>query len=218
VQFLGNSLAVESFPCLKRALAARNAAATSVMQVGFPICDLLPSLKESLRDPAERPDIGIVFAAPVVDPTCEARGWEKEMKAVSAIWKKAGVHTFLVANLPVAGSAEWDHERDINEKLARRDPEHVTALDGGLYLQDDRGIFQAQMPCVPADEPGCRDGLVYVRSTVDQLHFCSETNWGVADECPVTGAGGIRRLVASIVVSLTQAMQPDPTQFLRAGS
>ncbi len=213
VQFLGNSLAVESLPCLSRALAARNATVAGVVKVGYPICDLLPFLRASLKDPATRPDVGLVFAAAVVDPTCgDAGQWEHEMQDVISLWKHAGVHTFLISDLPSAGTATWSDERAINRKLARRDPEHVTVLDGGAYLQDDHGIFQAQMPCIPGGEPGCAAGLVNVRSPVDHFHFCALTDWPT-DECPKAGEAGIRRLVASIVVSLNDALQRDPTRF-----
>jgi hypothetical protein len=213
VQYLGNSIALESFPCLKRALEQRNAIVTGVVQVGLPICDLLPELRESLRNPKTRPDVGIVFAAPVIDPTCGPAGqWEPEMRAVIKIWKRLGVHTFLVADLPAAGSSRWNGERAINRRLAEEDPEHVTVLDGGAYLQDDNGVFQGRMPCLPGGEPGCRKGLVNVRSPVDHYHHCAETDWP-GDECPPTGSAGIRRLVASITVSLTYAIQSNPERF-----
>jgi peptidoglycan/LPS O-acetylase OafA/YrhL len=211
VQYLGNSLAVESLPCLTRALAARNAVVDGVVKVGYPICDLLPSLREAMRDPARRPDIGVVYAAPVVDPSCgDAGTWRNEMKAVISIWRRAGVHTFLVADLPFAGTRRWSGERKINEELAARDPEHVTALDASAFLQDDFGVFQARMPCIPGGEPGCTKGWVNVRSPVDHMHFCAETDWPT-DECPPTGSGGIRRLVAAMVVSLADALRNDPS-------
>jgi peptidoglycan/LPS O-acetylase OafA/YrhL len=213
VQFLGNSLAVESLPCLTRALEPRNAIVTGVVKVGYPICDLLPDLRASLRDPSARPDIGIVYAAPVIDPNCGAAGqWEQSVRNVIKIWKPLGIHTFLVADLPAAGTARWSGERAINQKLAEEDPEHVTALDGGAYLQDANGVFQGKMPCLPGGEPGCHKGLVAVRSPVDLMHHCAETDWP-GPECPKTGAGGIRRLVASIVVSLTYAIQSNPERF-----
>jgi peptidoglycan/LPS O-acetylase OafA/YrhL len=214
VQLVGNSLAVEITSCLSRLLAARGATLTTVTHIGYPLCDQLDSLRQSLRDPATRPDISVLFTAASSDPNCGASGpWPVAVGDAINLWKHAGVHIYLALNVPAAGSKAKDISNMIDPGIARRDPSHVGVLDASAYLLDDHGIAQAQMPCLPKGEPGCANHLIAVRDPLDHVHFCSSRDWQGATECPASAQGGDRRVAAAIVASLASSLRDHPPKL-----
>jgi peptidoglycan/LPS O-acetylase OafA/YrhL len=214
VQLVGNSIAVEIASCLSRLLAARGATLTTVAHVGFPVCDLLDELRQSLRNPATRPDVSLLFAGPLVDPKCGATAqWSAAARSAINLWKQAGVHADLVNDVPPAGTKAQDATDTLDPVFARRDPSHIGVLDASAYLDDDHGLFQQQMPCLPRGEPGCANHLIAVRDPVDHNHFCSSRDWQGATECPATAQGGDRRVAAAIVASLASSLRDNPPKL-----
>jgi peptidoglycan/LPS O-acetylase OafA/YrhL len=214
VQLFGNSIAVEIASCLSKLLEARGATLTTVMHVGFPVCDLLDPLRQSLRNQVTRPDVSLLFAGPVVDPTCGAAGqWPAEVRNAANIWKPAGVYAYLVPDVPPAGTKLQDITDVFDPGFARKDPSHFGLLDASAYMQDDRGISQQQMPCLPRGEPGCANHLVAVRDPVDHAHFCSSREWQGLTECPTDAQGGDRRVAAAIVASLAASLRDNPPKL-----
>jgi hypothetical protein len=217
VQLVGNSIAVEITTCLTKLLAARGATLTTVTKVGYPLCDLLDSLRQSLRNPADRPDVTLLFAGPLVDPKCGATAqWSAAVRVALTLWKQAGVHTYLVNDVPPAGTKVQDDTNLMDPGLARHDPSHVGVLDASAYEKDDLGISQQQMPCLPGGEPGCANHVIAVRDPVDHAHFCSSRDWQGATECPDAAQGGDRRVAAAIVASLVASLRDNPPKLRRA--
>jgi len=216
VQLVGNSIAVEITTCLTKLLAARGATLTTVTKVGYPLCDLLDSLRQSLRNPADRPDVTLLFAGPLVDPKCGATAqWPAAVRVALTLWKQAGVHTYLVNDVPPAGTKLQDLTDLQDPGLAQHDPSHVGVLDASAYLHDDNGLFQQQMPCLPKGEPGCANQVIAVRDPIDHDHFCSSRDWQGATECPATAQGGDRRVAAAIVASLANSLRDSPPKLRR---
>jgi hypothetical protein len=216
VQLVGNSIAVEITTCLTKLLAARGATLTTVTKVGYPLCDLLDSLRQSLRNPADRPDVSVLFAGPLVDPKCGATAqWPAAVRVALTLWKQAGVHTYLVNDVPPAGTKLQDLTDLQDPGLAQHDPSHVGVLDASAYLHDDNGLFQQQMPCLPKGEPGCANQVIAVRDPIDHDHFCSSRDWQGATECPATAQGGDRRVAAAIVASLANSLSDSPPKLRR---
>ncbi len=217
VQLLGNSIAVEVAPCLAQMLAARDATLTTVIHVGYPLCDFVDLLRQSLRNPPGHPDIGLLFTVPVpADPSCHASGkgsgkWPVDAHAVTKVWKQAGVYAYLVPDVPKAVRARsrtalLDVSSTLAPDFVRQDPGHVGLLDASGFLQDDHGDAQTQMPCLPGGEPGCANHAISVRDPVDHFHFCAERKW----PCAPSASGGDRRAAAAIVASLIKSLRDHP--------
>lgn len=92
--------------------------------------------------------------------------WLTAVRQLTGIWKRAGVHIFLVPAIPnprTTDQARTIGVHSINfpnplsdyQGLVRRDPRNVTLLDGGSFLRDATGSYQWRMPCESSPEVGC---------------------------------------------------------------
>jgi hypothetical protein len=161
--------------------------------------------------------VTLLFAGPLVDPKCGATAqWSAAVRVALTLWKQAGVHTYLVNDVPGAGTKVQDDTNLMDPGLARHDPSHVGVLDASAYEKDDLGISQQQMPCLPGGEPGCANHVIAVRDPVDHSHFCSSRDWQGATECPDAAQGGDRRVAAAIVASLVASLRDNPPKLRRA--
>lgn len=157
--------------------------------------------------------MSLLFAGPVVDPSCGAAGqWPAEVRHAVNLWKHAGVHSSLVLTCrrPAPSSRTSPH---FDPVFARRDLSQVGLLDARASSQDDNGIAQMQMPCLPRGEPGCANHRVSVRDPVDHAHFCASRDWQGLTECPASVQGGDRRVAAAIVASFASALRDNPPKL-----
>jgi hypothetical protein len=124
------------------------------------------------------------------------------------MWKHAGVHVFLVPDVPPARQTVFDGTLAAYQAAAARDPANVTVVDGGQFIRDVSARYQWRMPCLPGGEPGCDgSGAVAVRWPVDATHFCSDPEWAKHQVCAPQFGAGQRRVAAAIAASVRTTMQ-----------
>jgi peptidoglycan/LPS O-acetylase OafA/YrhL len=217
VELFGNSVAVEVRNCLATIVGARGATFEAVVRSGQAPCHFLGRLREQVADPATRPDVAIFMAAYLnVESSCDPvdADWLAQVREALGIWAAAGVHVYLVPNVPnVPGTAPpvptdatstfVPAQTPEFRAFARQDPAHVTVVDAGTFLRDANGVYQWRMPCVNARERGCGpDRAVGVR-WVDGFHFCTDPHWN-GHSCVADDAGGERRVAAAIALQITE--------------
>ncbi|HEV7732262.1 MAG TPA: hypothetical protein VGR62_08890, partial [Candidatus Binatia bacterium] len=215
VQLEGNSIAGEIRNCLRGILDQRGATLEGVNPPGFLLCDAAPAIRKQTLDPKTKPDAAILFVFVAYDNRCGSP-WHATVDELIAMWKKAGVHVYLVPSVPfVPGTPQADQmapgplqEAEYYKQRADADPQHITLLDAGAFLRDTNGEYVWRMPCVAGGEPGCDPATktVGVRY-VDGLHFCTDADFA-AHGC--VGAGnqaGERRAAAAVASGLISSLQ-----------
>jgi peptidoglycan/LPS O-acetylase OafA/YrhL len=208
VELVGNSISQEIKPCLASLLGSHG---LTVLDAWFPsasICDVLPHVRQQVASPATRPVAAIVFALPVMLTPCgQELPWSTQVQQTLSVWRRAGVHVYLVPAVGQAGTTEPDPTVKDYQALARRDPAGVTVLDAGMFVRDVNGTYQWQMPCVAGGEPGCdAQGTITVRMQADGgHHFCAEVVH--TPTCPDRLSGGPRRAAAAVAAEMLGAPQ-----------
>jgi hypothetical protein len=208
VQLVGNSVAQEIKPCLASLLAARGLTTIDAWYPAASVCDDLPLVRKQVANRSTRPVAAILFALPVTLTSCgQAVPWTTQVDQALTVWRRAGVHVYLVPAVAKAGTAEPDPTIQQYETFARRNPAGVTVLDAGLFVRDTNGQYQWQIPCVVGGEAGCdARGVITVRMAADGgLHFCAQPL--NKPECPAQFSGGARRAAAAIAAELPAAPQ-----------
>jgi peptidoglycan/LPS O-acetylase OafA/YrhL len=215
IQLEGNSIAGEIRNCLGTILERRGAALEGVNPPGFLLCDAAPAIRKQTLDSRTRPDAAILFVFVAYDNRCGSP-WHKTVDELVAMWKKAGVHVYLVPSVPfIAGTPQADQmapgplqEAEYYKQVADADPAHVTLLDAGTFVRDASGEYVWRMPCIAGGEPGC-DGTtdtVGVRY-VDGLHFCTDPDFAAHGCEGAQNQAGERRAAAAVASGLITSIQ-----------
>jgi peptidoglycan/LPS O-acetylase OafA/YrhL len=215
IQLEGNSLAGEIRTCLGKILERRDASLEGVNPPGFLLCNAAPDIRKQALDPRTRPDAAVLFVFVAYDNRCGSP-WHATVDQLIAMWKKAGVHVYLVPSVPfVPGTPQAEQmapgpleEVAYYKQVADADPQHVTLLDAGTFLRDGNGESVWRMPCVAGGEPGCdpATNTVGVRY-VDGLHFCTDPAFA-AHGCEGTDhQAGERRAAAAVATGLIASLQ-----------
>jgi peptidoglycan/LPS O-acetylase OafA/YrhL len=224
VQLVGNSIAQEVRACVGTILSSRGAALEGLSPPGFLMCEILPQVQQEVTNKATRPSAGVLFAlvAASADPACGAHStWQTPVRRLIRMWKSVGAHIYLVPSVPAAAGSTVAQQRILARsvssavkvetayyhQLASADPTHITLVDAGVFLHDDRGRYPWQMPCLRG-EPGCTPRqTVGVRWINDGFHFCYTVGAFKLDQCPVAEAAGERRAAAGIATGIVTSLE-----------
>jgi peptidoglycan/LPS O-acetylase OafA/YrhL len=215
VQLEGNSLAGEIRNCLGTILERRGASLEGVNPPGFLLCNAAPAIRKQTLDPKTRPDAAVLFVFVAYDNRCGSP-WHATVDQLIAMWKKAGVHVYLVPSVPfVPGTPQADQmapgplqEAAYYQQVADADPQHVTLLDAGTFVRDATGEYVWRMPCLAGGEPGCdrATGTVGVRY-IDGLHFCTDPAFAAHGCAGADDQAGERRAAAAVATGLISSLQ-----------
>jgi peptidoglycan/LPS O-acetylase OafA/YrhL len=207
VVLLGNSVAAEVAPCLTSILAARGVTLNSYTQDAASPCDFATFSRHLANNPSTKPRVVLLFGIPVSISACgKQSAWLPQIRTVLSVWKRAGVHVYLVPALGRAGSTKPDPTVAEYEHLAQADPGSVSVLDASIFVRDVTTRFEWRAPCLNSSEAGCADQTIGVRMVEDGgEHFCAHVVAGPT--CPAALAGGARRGAAAIAAELLGAPQ-----------
>ncbi len=218
VQLVGNSIAQEVKTCLGSILNAGGATLEGISPSGFLLCQIVPTVRAQVRNPATRPNVAIFFALAAVyaDPGCGPHAtWMSPVDQLVQIWKSAGVQVYLVPSVPAVFGSEAAQKRILTQSvdtavrleaayyhsLAVQDPT-ITVLDAGTFLRGADGRYPWRMPCV-GGEPGCATNRTVGVRWTDGFHFCLDLGVsGRLDRCAAASAAGERRAASALAAGL----------------
>jgi hypothetical protein len=211
VAFVGNSIAVETTPCLREILASRGYSLEMIANGGAHPCDLAGIARKRAT-----PDVAVLFGLRIAVSACAKADpsldfWLSSTRQLVDEYLARGTQVILVAApLPAGHEGEDDAAAGYRE-IAREHPGRVEAVDMGRYLRDRNGVYAWRAFCVDG-EPGCKGGTTGIRLHADGGdHFCSLETWR-RGPCPTEFAGGERRAAAGLANAVLPILGRDRTE------
>jgi peptidoglycan/LPS O-acetylase OafA/YrhL len=212
VQLEGNSIAGEVSDCLRTILSERGVALERVDPPDFLLCRDLPAIEEQVRDPATRPDAGVIFLFAAYDDRC-GLPWYDKVEDLLDVYRRYDVHAYLVPTVPMVPGGRDDlapgplQEYDYYRQVAEARPDEATFIDAGRYMRDTAGQYRWRMPCVSPEEPGCDGSATVGVRFIDGLHFCTDPDFAAHGCQGAQHQAGERRVAAGIAEPLLQDLE-----------
>jgi hypothetical protein len=209
VAFVGNSIAVETAPCVAKLLGERGYAVEMIANGGAHPCDLV-----DITSRRQTPDVAVLFGLRTAVSECAKRDpsldyWLSSTRRLVDQYLARGVEVILIAPPLPAGESGEDPIAQGYREIAREHDGQVHEVDMGRYIRDPNGTYAWEAYCVDG-EGGCTDGKLGIRLHADGGdHFCSLETWR-RGPCPEDYAGGERRAAAGLVEGILPLL-PEPT-------